>query len=94
MTSAYLQVANKKDVTVYIHASAVHPGPDDPPACQHGQVVITAKGAAMRARAMVKATAKHAASGVARTKFTREHKSKHRVQKHVDVVKAVGLDKK
>eukprot|EP00873_Tetraselmis_striata_P044689 jgi/Tetstr1/464953/TSEL_009687.t1 len=139
LLSAYLQVANKKDVTVYIHVSAVHLGQM---IRRHGSMgnwcsqglealhqwvhffgrhrcnkqkqhaaasilractmrafsartkVITAKGAAMRARAMVRAAAKHAASGVARTKFTREHKSKHMVQKHVDAVKAMGPDKK
>eukprot|EP00873_Tetraselmis_striata_P038291 jgi/Tetstr1/458555/TSEL_044958.t1 len=51
--------------------------------------MITAKGAAMRARATVTAAAELAASGVARTKFTREHKSKHRVHKHVDAVEAL-----
>eukprot|EP00873_Tetraselmis_striata_P027139 jgi/Tetstr1/447403/TSEL_034839.t1 len=66
MLSAYLQMANKKDV-------------------------ITTKGATLRAWATVKVAAKHAASGVARTKFTREYKSKASVQKHVDVVKALGL---
>eukprot|EP00873_Tetraselmis_striata_P036574 jgi/Tetstr1/456838/TSEL_043512.t1 len=56
--------------------------------------VITKKGAAMRARAHVKKAAKHAASGVQPTKFTREHKSKLRVQQHHAAVKALGLDKR
>eukprot|EP00873_Tetraselmis_striata_P006767 jgi/Tetstr1/427031/TSEL_017236.t1 len=56
--------------------------------------VITAKRAAMRAQATVKVAAKQAASGVARTKFAKERKmSKHMVQKHVDAVMALGIDK-
>eukprot|EP00873_Tetraselmis_striata_P028375 jgi/Tetstr1/448639/TSEL_035884.t1 len=54
--------------------------------------VITAKQATMCARATVKAAAGQAASGVSRAKFTREHKSKHKVPKHVDAMKVLGMD--
>eukprot|EP00873_Tetraselmis_striata_P042667 jgi/Tetstr1/462931/TSEL_007879.t1 len=139
MLTAFLQVANQQDVTVYIHVSAVHLGQM---IRRHGSLgkwcsqglealhqwvhffgrhrcnkqkehaaktitqaihmralsartrVITKKGAAMRARAQVKKAAKQAASGVQPTKFTREHKSKLRVQQHHAAVKALGLDKR
>eukprot|EP00873_Tetraselmis_striata_P020204 jgi/Tetstr1/440468/TSEL_028794.t1 len=115
LLSAYMQVANKKDVTMYIHFSAVHLGQmirrhvnlgkwcsQELNALhqwmhffgRHGRKkqkrhavasiltactmkafsartkVVTAKAAGARARATVKAAAKQAASGVARTKFT------------------------
>eukprot|EP00873_Tetraselmis_striata_P036429 jgi/Tetstr1/456693/TSEL_043394.t1 len=110
MLTAFLHVANQQDVTVYIHCvhffgrhrcnnqkehaaktitHAIHMR-----ALSARTRVITKKGAAMRARAPVKKAAKQAASGVQPTKFTREHKSKLRVQQHHAAVKALGLDKR
>eukprot|EP00873_Tetraselmis_striata_P033401 jgi/Tetstr1/453665/TSEL_040621.t1 len=97
MLTAFLQVANQQDVTVYIHkehaaktiTQAIHMR-----ALSARTRVITKKGATMRARAQVKKAAKQAASGVQPTKFTMEHKSKLRVQHHHAAVKALGLDKR